>query len=99
MTGRRRDKGKVQETRDNRAGCRQKTRPGTDRRATLQAADRGDKITYRQERMDTAWDGAPSKSLYISAGISEQSVGARNRVGRGLLYRHARLHRQVTVIP
>jgi hypothetical protein len=33
VTGRRRDKGKVQETRDNRAGCRQKTtRPGTDRR-------------------------------------------------------------------
>ncbi len=34
-----------------------------------------------------------------SAGILEQSMGARNRVGIGLSYRPSRLHRQAESIP
>jgi hypothetical protein len=34
-----------------------------------------------------------------SAGIVKQSVGARNRVGIGLSYRPARLHRLAELIP
>jgi hypothetical protein len=34
-----------------------------------------------------------------SAGIFKQSMGARNRVGIGLLYRPARLHRLAETIP
>jgi hypothetical protein len=34
-----------------------------------------------------------------SAGILEQSMGARNRVGTGLSYRPARLHRLAESIP
>jgi hypothetical protein len=32
-------------------------------------------------------------TLYICAGILEQSMGARNRVGTGLSYQPSRLHR------
>jgi hypothetical protein len=35
----------------------------------------------------------------LYAGILEQSMGARNRVGIGLSYLHARLHRLVELIP
>jgi hypothetical protein len=34
-----------------------------------------------------------------SAGIFKQSMGARNRVGIGLLYQPARLHRLAEMIP
>jgi len=38
---------------------------------------------------------------YVSdgAGIFKQSIGARNRVGKGLSYRPARLHRLAELIP
>jgi hypothetical protein len=35
----------------------------------------------------------------LSAGILEQSMGARNRIGIGLSYRPARLHKLAESIP
>jgi hypothetical protein len=49
------------------------------------------------------WHSAPFKNtefwLEICAGIFKQSMGARNRVGIGLLYQPARLHRLAEVNP
>ncbi len=39
------------------------------------------------------------KRIFTSAGIFKQSMGARDRVGRGLSYLHARLHRLAELIP
>jgi hypothetical protein len=36
---------------------------------------------------------------FLCAGISKQSMGARNRVGIGLSYRPAKLHRLAELIP
>jgi hypothetical protein len=57
----------------------------------------------------TAQSEPPSRSKYPrcfeicvqkpGAGIFKQSMGARNRVGIGLSYRTARLHRQAEFIP
>jgi hypothetical protein len=43
------------------------------------------------------WRGG--NGFLYSAGIFKQSMGARNRVGIGLSYRPARLHRLVELIP
>ncbi len=41
----------------------------------------------------------PGNSLDYCAEILKQSMGARNRVGRGLSYRPARLHRMAESYP
>jgi hypothetical protein len=45
----------------------------------LQAADRGDKISYRQERMDTAWDRTSNKSTHPETSHELAREGAIRR--------------------
>ncbi len=48
----------------------------------------------------TGWQiSVQARSSQISAGIFKQSIGARNRVGTGLSYRPASLHRLAESIP
>jgi hypothetical protein len=65
----------MQETGDNSA-IEDKTRYRQESQETLQAADRGDRISNRQERRDTAWDRTASKSTHqeTSQGGCNQAV-------------------------
>jgi len=45
------------------------------------------------------WNFLNESSTFTGDGIFKQSMGARNRVGIGLSYRPARLHRLAELIP
>ncbi len=53
----------------------------------------------RLHRLDYTYNIVVRLHILYSAGISKQSKGARNRVGIGLSYRLARLHRLAELIP
>ncbi len=56
-------------------------------------------VVWNTSRFTSRFETMRCSVLVIWAGILKQSIGARNRVGIGLSYRSARLHRLAEFIP